>query len=59
MSSNQGTGNINYSFDISNIYKTINGNKTFLFNYYLSIFISLIFRSYFKSVTILMIETIA
>lgn len=43
MSSNQGTGNINYSFDISNIYKTINGNKTFLFNYYLSIFISLIY----------------
>ena len=43
MSSNQGTGNINYSFDISNIYNTINGNKTFLFNYYLSIFISLIY----------------
>lgn len=43
MSSNQGTGNINYSFDISNIYKTINGNKTFLLNYYLSIFISLIY----------------
>lgn len=43
MSSNQGTGNINYSFDISNIYNTINGNKTFLLNYYLSIFISLIY----------------
>jgi hypothetical protein len=43
MSSNQGTGNINYSFDISNIYNTINSNKTFLFNYYLSIFISLIY----------------
>ena len=43
MSSNQGAGNINYSFDISTIYNTINGNKTFLFNYYLSIFISLIY----------------
>ena len=32
MSSNQGAGNINYSFDISTIYNTINGNKTFLFN---------------------------
>jgi hypothetical protein len=43
MSSNQGTGNINYSFDISNIYNTIKSHKLFLFNYYLSIFISLIY----------------
>jgi len=43
MSSNQGTGNINYSFDISNIYNTIKSHKGFLFNYYLSIFISLIY----------------
>ena len=43
MSSNQGVGNINYSFDISNIYNTIKSHKTFLFNYYLSIFISLIY----------------
>jgi hypothetical protein len=42
-SSNQGTGNINYSFDISNIYNTIKSHKSFLFNYYLSIFISLIY----------------
>jgi hypothetical protein len=43
MSSNQGTGNINYSFDISNVYKTVKSYKSFLFNYYLSIFISLIY----------------
>jgi hypothetical protein len=43
MSSNQGTGNINYSFDISNIYNTIKSHKGFLFNYYLSILISLIY----------------
>jgi hypothetical protein len=43
MSSNQGTGNINYSFDISNINNTIKSQKTLLFNYYLSIFISLIY----------------
>ena len=43
MSSNQGIGNINYSFDISNIYNTIKSHKSFLFNYYLSIFISLIY----------------
>jgi hypothetical protein len=43
MSSNQGTGNINYSFDISTIYNKIKSHKLFLFNYYLSIFISLIY----------------
>jgi hypothetical protein len=43
MSSNQGTGNINYSFDISHINNTIKSQKTFLFTYYVSIFISLIY----------------
>jgi hypothetical protein len=43
MSSNQGIGNINYSFDISTVYNTIKSHKGFLFNYYLSIFISLIY----------------
>lgn len=43
MSSNQGTGNINYSFDISHINNTIKSQKTFIFTYYVSIFISLIY----------------